>query len=48
MDKINSFLQSIELENFKSYRGVVKIGNLKNFNAVIGPNGSGELSNGER
>lgn len=34
-------LKHIEVENFKSYRGRRIIGPLKPFNAVIGPNGSG-------
>lgn len=37
-----AFLQSIEMENFKSYRGHVVVGPLKQFSAVIGPNGSGK------
>lgn len=37
-----SFLQYIEMENFKSYRGHVLVGPLKQFTAVIGPNGSGK------
>jgi hypothetical protein len=37
-------LISIEVENFKSYKGSVSIGPLKSFTAVIGPNGSGRLS----
>lgn len=44
MEKVNSFLQFIEIENFKSYRGQIKIGPLKQFSAVIGPNGSGEIT----
>ncbi|KAG8231458.1 hypothetical protein J437_LFUL000175 [Ladona fulva] len=36
------FLKHIEVENFKSYRGFLKIGTLKPFTAVIGPNGSGK------
>jgi structural maintenance of chromosome 1 len=32
----------LELENFKSYRGLQKIGPFKNFTAIIGPNGSGK------
>ena len=32
----------IELENFKSYSGVQRIGPFKNFTSVIGPNGSGK------
>ncbi|XP_069688454.1 structural maintenance of chromosomes protein 1A [Periplaneta americana] len=35
-------LISIEVENFKSYKGSVSIGPLKSFTAVIGPNGSGK------
>lgn len=34
-------LSSIEVENFKSYRGKLLIGPLKQFTAIIGPNGSG-------
>lgn len=44
MEKVNSFLQFIEIDNFKSYRGNIKIGPLKQFSAVIGPNGSGKLA----
>lgn len=36
-------LKHIEVENFKSYRGRRIIGPLKDFNAVIGPNGSGKI-----
>lgn len=36
-------LHHIEVENFKSYRGHITIGPLKTFNAVIGPNGSGNI-----
>lgn len=39
---MNSFLETIEIDNFKSYKGNVIIGPLKNFTAVIGPNGSGK------
>lgn len=35
-------MHSIEVENFKSYRGKQTIGPLKPFTAVIGPNGSGK------
>merc|ERR1712165_162725 len=35
-------LKFIELENFKSYKGFLKLGPLSNFMAVIGPNGSGK------
>lgn len=34
-------LISIEVDNFKSYKGQYTIGPLKTFTAVIGPNGSG-------
>ncbi|KAH6927658.1 hypothetical protein HPB50_006363 [Hyalomma asiaticum] len=36
------YLKYIEVENFKSYRGLQLIGPLKPFTAVIGPNGSGK------
>lgn len=36
------FLNYIEVENFKSYKGQIAIGPLKRFTAVIGPNGSGK------
>uniref|UniRef100_A0A1B6DA24 RecF/RecN/SMC N-terminal domain-containing protein n=1 Tax=Clastoptera arizonana TaxID=38151 RepID=A0A1B6DA24_9HEMI len=35
-------LLSIEVDNFKSYKGQYTIGPLKTFTAVIGPNGSGK------
>jgi len=35
------YLKCIELENFKSYKGNIKIGPFKTFTAIIGPNGSG-------
>jgi structural maintenance of chromosome 1 len=35
-------LKSLELENFKSYKGRQVIGPLKSFTAIIGPNGSGK------
>ncbi|XP_054276656.1 structural maintenance of chromosomes protein 1A-like [Macrosteles quadrilineatus] len=35
-------LESIEVDNFKSYKGQYTIGPLKTFTAVIGPNGSGK------
>lgn len=41
MAKVRSKLKYIEVENFKSYQGFQRIGPLKNFSAVIGPNGSG-------
>uniref|UniRef100_A0A336MXJ1 Structural maintenance of chromosomes protein n=2 Tax=Culicoides sonorensis TaxID=179676 RepID=A0A336MXJ1_CULSO len=39
---MSAFLEFIEVDNFKSYRGNVIIGPLKKFSAVIGPNGSGK------
>lgn len=33
---------SIEVENFKSYRGRTVIGPFKPFTAIVGPNGSGK------
>lgn len=36
------YLKYIELENFKSYKGTIKIGPFKSFTAIIGPNGSGK------
>ncbi|XP_075230606.1 structural maintenance of chromosomes protein 1A-like [Lycorma delicatula] len=35
-------LHSIEVDNFKSYKGKFTIGPLKTFTSVIGPNGSGK------
>lgn len=40
--EMNAFLEYIVMSNFKSYRGNVSIGPLKQFTAVIGPNGSGK------
>lgn len=37
-----AFLKFIDMENFKSYRGHHRIGPLKSFTAVVGPNGSGK------
>lgn len=39
-----SNLKYIAVDNFKSYRGYQKIGPLKPFTAVIGPNGSGKIN----
>ena len=36
------YLKYIELENFKSYKGSIRIGPFKTFTAIIGPNGSGK------
>ena len=44
MTKTRSLLKYIDMENFKCYKGVQRIGPLKNFSAVVspnGPNGSG-------
>lgn len=38
------FLKLIEIENFKSYKGRQIIGPFQRFTAIIGPNGSGEIS----
>ena len=35
-------LQRLEVQNFKSYKGLHSIGPFSNFTAVIGPNGSGK------
>ena len=35
-------LHSIEIEDFKSYKGKHVVGPFPNFTAVIGPNGSGK------
>ena len=37
---MSGYLESIEVENFKSYRGKILIP-FKRFTAIIGPNGSG-------
>jgi hypothetical protein len=36
------FFKSLEIENFKSYRGLHEIGPFADFTAIIGPNGSGK------
>lgn len=38
-------LRTIELENFKSYAGQQVIGPFDDFTCIIGPNGSGKVSN---
>ena len=35
-------IHSIEISNFKSYKGTQVIGPFKNFTAIIGPNGAGK------
>jgi structural maintenance of chromosome 1 len=34
-------IESLELENFKSYRGKHQIAFKRNFTSIIGPNGAG-------
>lgn len=41
---VMGFLKLIEIENFKSYKGRQIIGPFQRFTAIIGPNGSGEIS----
>ncbi|GAU91556.1 hypothetical protein RvY_03785 [Ramazzottius varieornatus] len=36
------YLKLLEIENFKSYKGLVTVGPLQSFTAVVGPNGSGK------
>lgn len=36
------YLQRLELENFKSYKGKHTVGPFKRFTAIIGPNGCGK------
>ncbi len=38
-------IESLSLENFKSYKGPVNLGPFHDFTAVIGPNGSGKIFN---
>ncbi|KAL3100097.1 hypothetical protein niasHS_000708 [Heterodera schachtii] len=38
----HGFLYSLEIENFKSFKGKHYIGPFKRFSAIIGPNGSGK------
>lgn len=35
-------VKQLEIENFKSYRGLERIGPFKEFTTIIGPNGSGK------
>jgi len=35
-------IERLEIENFKSYKGLQIIGPFKNFTAIIGPNGAGK------
>lgn len=37
------FLERLELENFKSYKGRHTIGPFMRFTAIIGPNGCGKM-----
>jgi len=36
------FLEWLEVENFKSYKGLLRLGPFSQFSAIIGPNGSGK------
>ena len=36
------FLEHLEIEDFKSYKGKVTIGPFAKFTSIIGPNGSGK------
>ena len=36
------YLERLELQNFKSYKGIQTIGPFKRFTAIIGPNGAGK------
>ena len=36
------YLDRLELENFKSYKGLQVIGPFRKFTAIIGPNGAGK------
>ena len=36
------YLQRLEIDNFKSYKGKHLVGPFKTFSAIIGPNGSGK------
>jgi structural maintenance of chromosome 1 len=37
-------IESLEISNFKSFKGRHVIGPLKKFTAIVGPNGSGSFS----
>jgi structural maintenance of chromosome 1 len=37
-----AYVERLEIENFKSYRGRQIIGPFKKFCAIIGPNGAGD------
>ena len=39
------YLERLELQNFKSYKGIQTIGPFKRFTAIIGPNGAGKSDN---
>ena len=38
------YLERLEINNFKSYKGQHIIGPFKKFTAIIGPNGCGEYA----
>lgn len=40
---IMGYLERLELENFKSYKGSHTIGPFTRFTAIIGPNGCGKM-----
>ncbi len=37
------YIERLEVTNFKSYRGKQVLGPFKDFTAIVGPNGAGEL-----
>lgn len=42
------YLDKLELENFKSYKGLQVVGPFKKFTAIIGPNGTGRRRENEK
>ena len=40
--EVTGYLERLELENFKSYKGIKVVGPLRKFTAIIGPNGAGK------
>jgi structural maintenance of chromosome 1 len=47
MQQQQGSLLSLEIENFKSFKGKHEIGPFKNFSAIIGPNGSGNADHND-
>lgn len=41
-EEMTGCLERLELENFKSYKGLKIVGPLRKFTAIIGPNGAGK------